>query len=318
MLQERFRLMAKVCQLYFVEGLNQQAIADHYGISRTQVSRLISAAKTEGIVEINIRHPFGHVSEMEKELVKHFQLTDVVLVDTNGVDELVAEILLAQAGAAYLENIIKNEYIIGVMAGKSIANLAQEMTDISKKNLQFVPMIGGWGSEGTDWHANANTTRFAKNVKGSHWLLNAPAIVSSNDIRNHLIQEPEILKIKKLFQKIDVALIGIGEISECATFVQSTNMGLDQLRSILDKGAVASICTSLINANGEEIDTVFAQQMIGISSEELKHIPNVIGTARGEHKVDAILAAVRGKWIDVLVTDLNTAKKMLEQENINI
>lgn len=312
--KERLRLLIKVCQLYFQEGLNQQSIAARYGISRSQVSRMISSAKTEGLVEITIRNPFGDEAALEKELVSKFNLRDVIVVDTSEADNSLADVLLAQAGAAFLESVIKDNDIIGVMAGKSISSLGREIKDPQKKNLQFVPLVGGWGAAGIEWHANTNVSLLAKNTKGNYWMLHAPAVVSTLEIRNTIVREPEIYKVMELSSKADVAVIGIGQISEDATYAKSLNMSPEEIEALAKKGAVGSICTSFINDEGLEISTEVKERMIGIQGEELKKIPQVVGIARGKEKTAAIHASLKGGWVNVLITDMGTAQELLQKE----
>ena len=46
----------------------------------------------------------------------------------------------------------------------------------------------------------------------------------------------------------------------------------------------------------------------------LKELENVIGVAAGSHKVDAIRAVLRGKYLDVLITDEATALQLLGKQ----
>ncbi|RFU64640.1 sugar-binding transcriptional regulator [Peribacillus saganii] len=316
MVQEKLRLMVKVCQLYYQQGLNQQTIAARYGISRSQVSRMITTAKSEGLVEVKIRNPYSDESTLEKKLLHRFNIRDAIIVDTSEADSGSADILLAQAGAAFLESVFKDDDVVGVMAGKSIAALAREIKDPQKSNLQFVPIVGSWGAEGLEGHANTNAALMAKNTKGSYWLLNAPAVVSSVETKTVLIHEPEIEKVMELSRQANKAIIGIGEISKEATYVKSANMNSADFSLLTIEGAVGRICTSFINERGEEIGTAFSPRMIGIQAEELKKIPQVIAVARGKVKVNAIHAALTGGWVDVLITDIKTAISVLEKEEI--
>ena len=52
--------------------------------------------------------------------------------------------------------------------------------------------------------------------------------------------------------------------------------------------------------------------IIAITMEDYKKIPVRIGVAGGEEKAEAIRAAVKGNYINVLVTDLLTAKLLKE------
>ena len=55
---------------------------------------------------------------------------------------------------------------------------------------------------------------------------------------------------------------------------------------------------------------------IGIDLSDLKYIPKVVGVAGGLHKVPAILGALRGGFLDVLVTNAEqlAAVRLLELE----
>ena len=55
------------------------------------------------------------------------------------------------------------------------------------------------------------------------------------------------------------------------------------------------------------------EELISVTLDNLKKIPNVIGIAGGEDKVEAILSALYGKHINSLVTEEKTARMMLAQ-----
>ena len=52
--------------------------------------------------------------------------------------------------------------------------------------------------------------------------------------------------------------------------------------------------------------------MIAATFDDLKQIPKVIGVACGEVKKDVIMGALKGKYIDVLVTDKKAALSILD------
>ncbi|MEK3888794.1 sugar-binding transcriptional regulator [Bacillus sp. FSL K6-3431] len=309
---ERLRLIVKVSQQYFMEGLNQQEIASKYGISRSQVSRMISSAKSEGIVEIKIRNPLSDESALEEELIKCFKLRDAIVVNVPAMEEVMTDVLIAKAASTVFENVIKSGDTVGVMAGKSITSLAREVKDPQKKNLYYVPLVGGWGSEGLNWHANTNASIIAKSTKGSYSILHAPAVVTSAGTKDTLLREPEIAELLNRYRQLDVALIGVGEISKEATHVKSTNMKEEEIEALKREGVVASIGTIFLDKNGTQLSTAFSDRMIGISGNDLKMVPIVIAVASGEGKITSIKATLSGGWIDILVTDTKTAKALLE------
>ena len=47
-------LMVKVCDLYYNQNISQQQIAKSLNLSRPTVSRLLSSAREQGIVQLSI------------------------------------------------------------------------------------------------------------------------------------------------------------------------------------------------------------------------------------------------------------------------
>jgi DNA-binding transcriptional regulator LsrR (DeoR family) len=127
-----------------------------------------------------------------------------------------------------------------------------------------------------------------------------------------LTKEPEIARVLALARASTVAIVGIGLVSKAATIVQSGYFGEADLNDVMQKGAVANVCASFLNAQGENIAFSAKARMLGIDVAELRQHTNVIGVAGGQDKVEAIMATLRGKWIDTLVTDLVTAQLVLD------
>jgi DNA-binding transcriptional regulator LsrR (DeoR family) len=73
----------------------------------------------------------------------------------------------------------------------------------------------------------------------------------------------------------------------------------------------ADLCGTLIDREGREQPSQLDTQGLTITSAQLRRIPDVIGIGGGLEKADAILAVLRGEWIDVLVTDAGVARRLL-------
>lgn len=309
---ERGRLLVKISRLYYEDGLNQQDIAKRLGISRPHVSRMLAAARAQEIVNITIRNPYSREQNVEQELVETFGILDAFVADVEEQSEQRLLHQLGQSCAALLESVLKDNDIVGVMAGRTITAVAASLEYCARNGLQFTPLVGGWGSTGSSWHANANTMMFAEKMKSNYWLLHAPAVVVSQETREVLLKEPEIADVLEVARKSTVAVIGIGQVSKEATIVQSGYFGDADLNDVLRRGAVANVCASFLNVQGENIAFSAKTRMLGIDISELRHHTTVIGVAGGQDKVEAITATLRGKWIDILVTDLVTAQLVLD------
>ncbi|MDF2722623.1 MAG: MarR family transcriptional regulator [Paenibacillus sp.] len=310
--RERFRLLVKISRLYYEEGLHQQEIAERLGISRPHVSRMLSAAKNEGIVQVTIRNPFSAEQDLEKELIDTFGIQDAIVVDAHEEDEMKLIEQLGRTAAALLESVLKDGDVVGVMAGRTVAAIARGIDYVARSGLQMVPLVGGWGSEGGEWHAGSNAMALADRLKAKYWLLHAPAVVASEETAALLRSEPEIDKTLRQARGCRVAIIGIGEVSANATMVRAGQVSEAELAALCGQGAAANVCASFVDEYGAEIDFPGRGRFIGLTAKELRAIPSVIGIAGGASKAKAIMAALRGRWVDILVTDAAAARNVLE------
>ena len=80
------------------------------------------------------------------------------------------------------------------------------------------------------------------------------------------------------------------------------------------KGAVGDILCHFIDKEGNLIDTEINSRLISTPLSTVKELENVIGVAAGDSKVTAIRAALKGSYLDALITDENTAQKLIEIE----
>ncbi len=87
------------------------------------------------------------------------------------------------------------------------------------------------------------------------------------------------------------------------------------LDGLLRKGAVGDIALRYYDAQGECIESEINDRIIGMSLEQIKQVPKVVGISGGPDKVSAIRAALRGEIVNVLITDSVTAEALLESDH---
>lgn len=81
------------------------------------------------------------------------------------------------------------------------------------------------------------------------------------------------------------------------------------------RGAIGDYCCRFCDKEGNILYGDLYNRTIGIDLEELKKVPTVIGIARSNQKSRTILSMVKGGYINVLITDEDTALQMLEHDN---
>jgi DNA-binding transcriptional regulator LsrR (DeoR family) len=80
------------------------------------------------------------------------------------------------------------------------------------------------------------------------------------------------------------------------------------------QGAVGDIALRFFDAEGQPVEHQINDRIIGLDLDQIKGIPRVIGVAGGAEKFEVIRAALRGEFIDVLITDDRIAARLLEDE----
>lgn len=304
------RIIIKVCQLYYKENLSQKEISGQLGISRPQISRLLAAARINNIVEVSINNPFAEETNLENELIKKYKIRDALVVNTNNVlDREERFEVFGQQAANQLHAYIRDSDRIGVMSGKSISSILNSVKSIERHGLNFIPLVGGIGAINSEWHANVLAQKLAEKVGGKAYMLNAPVVVKSEQVRNLLMNEPEIESVINLGKQCDVAIVGIGQIETNSTNVKAGSLSVEDINELKEFNAVSSVCTSYLNDKGEIIETSLSNRTIGQTLKDLRK-SKIIACAIGDSKVEAIRAALRSGFISVFMTDIETAKQL--------
>ncbi len=301
------RMIIRVCKLYYEQNLSQKEISFQLGISRPQISRLLAYAKDQNIVSIKINNPFAKESEIEKKLIKQYKLKDALVVNTNGLKGQQALDELGKQVSEQLETYISDNDLVGVMSGKTISAVVKAIDSFNRKGVEFIPLIGGIGSSGADWHANVIAQNFADKVRGKYYLLNSPVIVNNSESKALLMREPHIGDIIEKSKKSDVAIVGIGQVDMISTTVQSGALSIDDVNMLKASNAVASICTSYVDADGNIVENEITERSLGLTLEDLRECKQVIAIAIGNSKIEAIKAVLLSGYIDVFITNIDTA-----------
>jgi lsr operon transcriptional repressor len=113
---------------------------------------------------------------------------------------------------------------------------------------------------------------------------------------------------------VDYALVGVGTPTADATIVHMGYLNAEDSRGLRERGVVGDILGQFFDASGNVVDLPIHDRRIGIELADLRGIPKVVGVAGGEHKAEAILGALHGGFLDVLVTNELAAIRLLELE----
>jgi DNA-binding transcriptional regulator LsrR (DeoR family) len=313
---DELRLIAKVARMYYIQELNQQAITEKLQLHQSTISRMLKKARDLNLVRFSISTPSGAFTELEDQLSSHFGLKDAIVVDCPAEGEAMVRDL-GTALAYCLETTLKPGKIVGISSwSRSLFAMVDALHPSNYcADGKVVQILGGIGSVGSESNAIHLAQRLAINIGARPVLLQSPAVVGSAEVQRVLARDPAIQQASALFEKLDIALVGIGSLEPSRMLASSGNIfSRDERTELQRMGAVGDICFRFFDADGNPVKSPLMKRVMGIDLAKLRACKRVVGVAGGEHKVQAILAALRGGLIDVLITDQRAAEALAKSK----
>lgn len=313
---EQLRLMTRVARLYHEQGMRQPRIAEELRISQPRVSRLLKQATELGIVRTIVVPPDGVFSDLEETIQKRYGLRDVVVVDVEGEAEEVIPALGA-ATAVYLETTLIEGDRLGISSW-SATLLATVEAMRSRPGGRFleevVQLVGGVGDPAVQVQATRLMGRLADLTGAEPVFMSAPGLVGNSAARDAIVADPKVAEVAEAWKRLTIAIVGIGSLEPSPLLRQSGNIfSQDDQRELRELGGVGDICLHFFDEGGALLGTALDDRVIGISPDVFCAIPRRIGVAGGNRKYAAIRAALRGGWVDVMITDLGVAGRLVKE-----
>lgn len=301
----------KLCLLYYQESRTQQEISEVMGISRFKVGRLLSQAKKEGFISIRIHDPLGNIGELEIKLAKKFGLQEAVVVSNSAILGKPEAEQIGIAGAQYLSRAIAEIKVLSVAWGITLRHLVENMKKIETENLTVVTLSGSIGTiGGTD--TNMLTMMLSEKLNARPLLLQAPLVVRDRKTRQAFLKEKNIAETLSAAKAANMTLLGIGMADRKGALYRAGLLKGKDYRQMRDNGAVGAICGRFYDIDGKPCITDWDSRVIGPSLDELVKIKHKVVIAGGREKKDAIIGALKGRLVNVLITDEHTAQTLLK------
>jgi DNA-binding transcriptional regulator LsrR (DeoR family) len=289
--------------------MRQPEIAATLHVSQARVSRMLKEAVELRIVRTAVVPPPGVHTDLEVELRDRYGMVDVVVADAFDEDNVLSAI--GAAGAVYLETTLGGGDRVGISSWSSTVLAAVDaMAPRTVRPVDaVVQVLGGVGLPAVQAKATHLAEELGRFTGVGPTLFPAPGIVSSVSGRRALMADPYIGDVVSLWPTLTVLLAGIGSLQPSQLLRESGNaVSTDDQETLRAAGAVGDVCLRFFDDDGRLVNTTVNDRVLGIGAPELRAIPRRVGFAGGSHKHRAIRAAVRGGWVNVLITDVHTAR----------
>ena len=310
----QMRQVLAVARLYHIHHVRQSDIAKQLGISQAGVSRLLKLAEDVEIVRTIVLSPEGMFPDLEDGLSRKYGLAKVAVVETgNNEDDI------PRALGTYAANMLSGDFKGEIVGFTSWSVTLREMArlmpiEVNSPVTHVVEMLGDLGSPTLQHEATLATSQVSYALTADPVFLRTPGVARSSSIRAMSLTDVYVRRAMEMFDRIDVAMIGVGPADFHGPLEEHDNFfKSEQLAEIRSQGAVGQILQRFIDSEGRPIKTPLDDLVVGVSLDQIRKAGHRMLIAGGSSKYEPIAAALAGKWIDTLVTDVSVAKYLLNR-----
>ena len=308
-------LLLRAAWYYYKDELTQDEIARRLSMSRASVGRLLDRARRVGLVSINLNTEHLDAFELSGELRKMFGLAEALVVPDDEKEPFDHHVLngrVGLGGAQFMSTHLRPGASLGVGWGETVSRAIAATSFGAVGPVHMVTLTGGVeGYLQTILSSKGELATDPANLT-SATVIPSPIMASTPALAAALREEPTIQEVLRQACAVEYALVGIGTPTADATIVHMGYLTGEDSRRLRERGVVGDILGQFFDASGDVVDLPIHDRRIGIELADLRRIPKVVGVAGGKHKAEAILGALHGRFLDVLVTNELTAIRLLE------
>lgn len=313
-------------QISLSQTIGRRTLSSRLGLSERVVRTETEFLKEQGL--INVAVSGMTVTDEGEELLKKLKNVMVDIMGTTNLQEQVREKLgikkvivvpkscedrdtvlkdVAKEGSEYFLDVLKDGNKVAITGGTTMLEFAKAVkTEKKYVNSLVLPARGSVGTD-VETQSNSITARLGKNINSEYEFLNIPDELEENAMKT-LSQIPEIKRTLKHITETDILVFSIGRADVMA---ERRHLSESQKKTILENKAVGEAFGYYFDKDG---NVVYKLSTVGIDLETYSKVKENILIFAGVEKVEAFMAISEINKNLVLITDEQSAQKILEHK----
>ncbi len=305
----------RAAQLYYLQNLTMEAIAQEMRVSRSSVSRLLTYARDTGLVEIQVHSPQEARSQLEQRLSEHYGITAHVVSSPVRASEADRLERTARTAAYRVAAAVGDRTTIGVAWGATMSAVARHLPSKTAHEARIVQMNGA---------ANVRTTGvsyaaellggFGNAFAASVYQFSVPAIFDDPNTRRAMWRERSVSRVLELQASSDLYVFGLGSrIGDPRSRIYSGGyLDRDDLQDLVRSGVVGDCGTVFYRSDGSTDGIAMNERSSGPSLDVVRRIPRRLCVVSGTAKRDSLRGALAARIVTELVVEEELARLVLE------
>ncbi|MEO0537224.1 MAG: sugar-binding transcriptional regulator [Cyanobacteria bacterium P01_A01_bin.123] len=302
-------LAARAAWLYYIADNTQEEIATKLEVSRQAAQRLVALAVSEKLITFRLNHPLSNCIAIAEALRDQFALSTCEVVP-HSADNLRTG--LGICAANYLETylVAKAPTIVAFSSGRTLRAMVEQVPSMDQPQHKIVSIVGNMSHYGRAGRHEV-VMHLCERTGAAAYPVPTPVVATSVEERKLLQTQRSFIAVKALVEQAKVTFVGIGDIAWNAPLHESGFINDQEITELIELGAVGEIAGWAYDQQGMLLPTGTNQRLAGVPLQQpVDRL--TIGVAGGLHKTEAILAALKGKLINGLITDESAAEAMLQ------
>lgn len=313
---DKKNIIYKILKYYYTDDLTQAEIASRLNVTRVAVSRYLSKAKKNGLIEFKIKYPtnftLNQYENIELEFKKAFNLKECIIVPSHDNPmETLQE--LSYRLVELFDRIVSDNTFLGVGWGSTLEKIANLMEINEKKNIKVIPLLGDYGRLFDDQHSNNIAKLISEKFNGTCYVVNIPAFFDTKEIKESIEKDSTAIELFKLAKRVNTAILCMGDLTTESSLYKTEQLNKENLDYLKGLGIVGDINGIFLDKEGDFVPNDISERLTNIfPSELMKATKNVIGIAIGARKSKILCAVLKGNLINTLLTDIDAATEVMK------
>lgn len=311
---KKLNLIYLVAKEYYINEKKQKEIAKKFNINRVQVSRYVTEAKRQGIVNIKVLNPLeDNKLGIKEKLASYFPDINIQIAITHKRKLEYDLEALANKAIEYMNKSFLPKDKVGFGWGKTMYKIAKNFQTPNRyEDLMVVPLVGGSKNFENAFQTNNISFMIAEKFGGINIPILAPFYIE-DDLYPSFIKNGDLQHVLNLWRKLDKAVIGIGSKFSVTPLLELDVLNKSDFANLLNFKQVGDLLTHYFNLEGDFCELDIYENLINLPLDLLKEIDEVIAVAGGNDKVEAIIGGLKTGLIDTIILDNIVAEKILEK-----
>jgi DNA-binding transcriptional regulator LsrR (DeoR family) len=290
-------LALAVSRRYYLDDQSKVDIGRSLGISRFKVARLLTLARSSGLVQIDVREPQRGHDEVADILCSRYGLRECFVV--RGVSDAGIGPAIGDLTASVLERVTTPTDVLGLPWSRTVHHAVKSL-----RHLPPVPVVQLTGALITAGQSTSfDLVRDAMAVtKGDGYLFQAPLIMPTAEGADAVRQQEDVVRAMDAANEVTVTVCSVGAWTRGGSTVFDRLPREDQIIA-REAGVVGEVMGVLVDEAGQPCSAEVGRRLITIRFDQLRAIRTVIAVSQGLVRLAATRAILHSGAVDHLIVD---------------